>query len=216
MKSQKKKKFRLVQENFPQLPLITYILSLRRMLADCRTILDLGCGASSPIRYIDGKTLGCDLNKSLIKSAIMNRTHDSFKIEDVTKINNFFKPKSFEAVVALDVIEHLPKMEGKKFIKTMESIASKKIIIFTPNGFLPNKLEDLDEHLSGWTVEEMEAYGFRVFGMYGYKGLRCEGQELRFKPKFFWGIISEITQWVYTWYNPRHAAAIFCIKDIKS
>ena len=40
----------------------------------------------------------------------------------------------------------------------MEKVARKKVIVFTPNGFVPQRPYDgnpFQEHLSGWSVDEI-------------------------------------------------------------
>jgi len=44
--------------------------------------------------------------------------------------------KSFDIVIAMDLIEHLPKSDGYKLLYEMERIARKACMIMTPNGFV--------------------------------------------------------------------------------
>jgi len=115
------------------------------------------------------------------------------------------------------LIEHLPKEDGKKLINLMENIAKKKIIIVTPNGFLPQKSYDnneLQEHVSGWTVAEMRQAGFQIIGINGYKNLRGELAKLKYKPEWFWMRISDISQLV-TRRWPNKAFELLCVKTQK-
>ena len=128
-----------------------------------------------------------------------------------------FREKSFDCVLASDVIEHLTKEDGQKLIKVMENLATKKVIIFTPNGFLYQPAHDGNEyqkHLSGWSVKEMKNLGYRVIGINGWKPLRKEFAEIRFKPVFIWIIISNLTQ-ILVRYFPSHAFAILCVKEFQ-
>ncbi len=56
----------------------------------------------------------------------------------------------------------------------MKKWARKKIIITTPNRYLwqDGYINSMQEHKSGWTVEELQNLGFKVFGMNGWKNLR--------------------------------------------
>ena len=69
----------------------------------------------------------------------------------------------------------------------MERLASKLVVIFTPNGFLPQKSKDgdLQQHLSGWTAQEMREHGYNVIGMFGRKSLRGEYHRLVHQPRTF-------------------------------
>ena len=69
-------------------------------------------------------------------------------------LTDIFARNNSNACVALDVIEHLVKPDGIKLMRDMETIAAKKVIFFTPCGFLPQHHttnDDLQEHLSGWS-----------------------------------------------------------------
>ncbi len=97
----------------------------------------------------------------------------------------------------------------------MEKIAKKKIIIFTPNGFLPQGKYDDNPwqiHRSGWTSKEMENKGYKVIGINGWKPLRGEYANLLFKPKVLWRIISDFTQLIVK-RHPKNAFQILCVKE---
>jgi SAM-dependent methyltransferase len=205
---------RIAKAMFPNIPTANFYSFLKKQLHSCETILDLGCGSNSPIRFVSAKKHGVDISKSVIEIAAKKRTHDRFSVLDVNKINTKFVSCSFDAVVAIDLIEHVTKEDGARLLKKMENIARKKVIIFTPNGYLSQEAKVRhDRHLSGWTASQMGKMGYKVYGMYGSKFLRKEKHEIRFFPKFFWAIISEIIQWVYVIYFPEKAAAILCIKE---
>lgn len=207
----------LVKEIFPKIPFLLFILQLKRVLGDCHTVLDIGCGSLSPLRFINAQKHGLDIDKLSLNKARKANTHESYSVVDAREVSSYFLPKSFDAAVALDVIEHLSKKEGHRLIASMEIIARKKIIIFTPNGFHYQYKKNLpwEEHESGWDFEEMQRLGFKVIGIFGYKKLRGEYHKLRFKPEVFWGLISELTQWFYTRWYPKQATALLCVKDIE-
>jgi len=215
-----KNTFRMFKEVFPNVSFISYISELRKMLKDCRTVLDLGCGAWSPISFLDFEySLGVDGCESSMAEAENRGTHDEFYRGNVQEIVDKFADKHFDCCVALDIIEHLSKEDGYKLVRDMEKIAQKKVVIFTPNGFVSPYQSgdvDLEEHLSVWSVDEMKKLGYRVLGVYGDKLLRGKAHGLRFRPRIVWGIISELTQRLYARSCPKRAAAILCIKNIKS
>lgn len=51
---------------------------------------------------------------------------------DIKKVSDIFIPKSFDVVMAFDVIEHLEKADGKKLLSDMEAIATKMVVVYTP------------------------------------------------------------------------------------
>ena len=147
-------------------------------------VLDLGCGDNSPLGFIERKRylVGVDgFKKSILKSKKLN-IHDKYLHKNILDVKKDFKKKSFDAVIALDVIEHLEKKDGYKLLKLMEHLASKKVILLTPNGFVNQTGEGngLQEHLSGWSVSDFKKLGFKVLGRYGIKGLRGEKAELKY------------------------------------
>ena len=119
-------------------------------------------------------------------------------------------------MLLLDIIEHFKKDRGYELVAKAERIAKKKVIIVTPNGFLPqqSKNGDLQEHLSGWNCEDMEKLGYSVAGLLGLKHLRGEYHNLRYQPKIFWGIVSELTQHFYARRHPKKACSLFCVKNL--
>ena len=204
------------KQHFPNLAYITYITTLRSLLEDCGTILDIGCGDSSPLQYVyDSKIIGVEGYEPSYKKALALRTHDKLHYLKVSDLKSSFKEGEFDACAALDIIEHLPKEQGWELIEAMERIARKKVLIATPNGFLPQMSRDgnLQEHVSGWTRDEFAHKGFTVFGMQGLKCLRTEYHALKYRPKIFWGIISEMTHYAWTRRHPDSAAALLCVKS---
>ena len=73
---------------------------------------------------------------------------------------------SFDIVVAIDLIEHLPLHEGYLLLYSMERLARKAVIIYTPNGFVwqpPSENNEFNAHVSGWSVGDFRRFGFKKF-----------------------------------------------------
>lgn len=188
-------------------------------LKDCTTVLDVGCGKDSPVQYFKSKKelVGIEAHEQAIKEAKRKKIHKEYYKRNVMDIDKLFAKNSFDAVIALDLIEHLSKKDGKKLINKMEDIAKKKVIVFTPNGFLPQAPYEgnpFQEHLSGWTVEEMKKRGYKVKGVNGYKRLRKSKGEIKYRPKIIWTIVSDISQWIVK-NHPKKAFQIICTKRIE-
>ncbi|RKZ45647.1 MAG: SAM-dependent methyltransferase [Candidatus Parabeggiatoa sp. nov. 3] len=161
--------------------------------------------------------MGIEKYKPDLESAKQSQTHDEFYELDALSCQEYFGENQFDVCVAFDVIEHLTKEDGLKLLADMEKMASKRVIIFTPNGFLPNQSVekgDFQEHLSGWDVDEMRKLGYNVIGLNGLKHLRTEVYRLKYKPQAFWAIVSWLTQF-YCRTHPHQAAGILCWKDTK-
>ena len=193
-------------------------LALRKALLGCQTVLDIGCGSAPTLRQLGvPRCVGLEGYRPEFEKAQRLNTQDEIICGDLRNLTQYFKPGQFDACIALDVIEHLPKEDGLKLMREMELIAKKKVVFFTPNGFLPQKQatdSDLQAHFSGWEAEEMKGHGYHVLGMLGPKSLRGEYHALKRRPKFFWGIVSTLDQIFRIHRRPEKAGAILCIKTL--
>lgn len=194
----------------------SFIFVLRSELEECQSFLDLGCGRDSPVKYFskEFRSVGVDLFKPSIEESRTKGIHDRYVLMDLRKLH--FKPKSFDAVLAIDVIEHLEKSEGEKLLGDMEKIARKKVIVFTPNGFIEQEEHNGNRyqvHMSGWSVSEMRERGYRVVGMRGFKPLRWKTAEIRYSPKSFWWVMSTLSE-LCTYHFPEYAFQLFCVKSV--
>jgi SAM-dependent methyltransferase len=197
--------------------LLMLVSEIRSTLKDCQTVLDVGCGNFSPLRFLpQSHVVGMDGYTPAIEEACRSGTHNEYFRGNVLQIGKLFPDRRFDACVALDVIEHLPKEDGWQMLTDMERLATKRVIIFTPNGFIPQNSQngDLQEHLSGWTAGEMRQRGYRIFGMYGPKSLRGEYHKIKHQPRAFWLLVSFLGHYFYTHSHPEKAAAIFCVKEL--
>ncbi|OGF32079.1 hypothetical protein A3H09_03100 [Candidatus Falkowbacteria bacterium RIFCSPLOWO2_12_FULL_45_13] len=185
----------------------------------CDTVVDLGCGRNSPIKAFSSQliySLGIDSHPASIADSWQAKIHNAYLAADLFDACRKMADNSFAGALALDVIEHLEKNDGRRLIGEMIRIAKKKVIIYTPNGFLKqDRLPDnpAQEHLSGWSAEEMGRLGFKVYGMSGFKFLRQERGGLKYRPRLIWRPISSLTQ-IPAYYLPRLAFQILCVKTL--
>ena len=115
-----------------------YEAELERAVGDCRTLLDVGCGAYSPIKEFSKKldATGVDGYAPSIERSRKDGIHKRYVQMNILDLRKRFDPRQFECVLASDVIEHLPKERGFDLLDQMEALASKRVIVFTPNGFV--------------------------------------------------------------------------------
>ena len=204
----------------------TQISCLQKALADCHSVLDLGCGPSSPIQYIHHlkKTVGVEIFPPYLQASQKNHIHHSYIAQDISKLD--LPEKSFDAVVLIEVIEHLEESSSQKILQQAERWARKKVIVTSPNGFIPQKAVDnnpYQEHLSGWPLKTMKNLGYHCQGLCGLKVLRQEVQDdtmdssiltsIRWHPRLFWFIIATLSQSI-TYYFPKNAFGLFSIKRV--
>jgi SAM-dependent methyltransferase len=185
----------------------------------CESLLDVGCGFLSPVRLLErrpSRMVGIDGSPEVIEQSRSHNIHDEYYVMDALRIAERFPPRSFDCVLACDVIEHLKEEDAERLMAQMEQLARRKVIIYTPNGFLAQGDEygnALQRHLSGWTAEQMKARGYRVIGIRGLKLLRGEMAKLRWRPALVWECISLLSQLV-TERRPSLAFGLLCVVDI--
>lgn len=188
---------------------------LCRALTGCDTVLDIGCGTDSMMQNVARKHRVIGLDRYM-PSLLANRARGCYSgwIQgDLLALP--IGDQSVDAVVSLDVIEHLEKEEGIALLKRLESVARRRVVVLTPNGFVPQPANDnpWQLHKSGWTVEDFESLGYRVSGVYGWKRLRGPYAKLRYRPRLFWDVVSAISH-LFTAGNPRCAFHLLAVKSV--
>lgn len=198
---------------------------LQRELKGCESVLDIGCGPSSPLQHCRNikYSVGVEAFEAYLKESEKKKIHTEYigkKIEEVD-----FPENSFDAVIMIEILEHLPENTGLEILKKAEKWAKKKIIVSSPNGFIPQKELDnnpLQKHLSGWDFKKMKKLGFKIYGLAGLKylwqELECNTmsvestQRIKFHPKPFWLVATALTQ-LLTYYVPAHSFGVFSVKS---
>jgi SAM-dependent methyltransferase len=190
------------------------------LLTDCRSVLDVGCGEKGTlVRRVPGieYAFGVDL-KIPSEDADVPR-HAAYRELDVRSIASHFEPRSFDCVIALDLIEHLTRTDGERLLDGMERIARKRVIVFTPNGFLhqpPAPDNPYQEHLSGWRIRDFKRRGYDVVGINGWRRLRGPYARLRWcRPEPLWWRLSNFSQLLVE-SHPRWAFQLLCRKEIST
>jgi hypothetical protein len=192
----------------------------REVVGSCKTLLDIGCGFDSPVKRFSHRlerTVGVDLFAPYISQSREAKIHTEYHQIDALDVESKFGARSFDCVVAVDLIEHLEKPQGERLLEVMERVARRKVIVFTPNGFVPQEAYDhnpYQAHRSGWDLREMRERGYRMWGVHGWKPLRGERSEPRWKPYRLWATIALWTQPLVE-RRPQHAFHILCVKDMQ-
>jgi len=193
---------------------------IKKNIKGQQSILELGAGVNSYIRQLDNsiKITAVDLFEPSIQFSLNNKLYDFFIIGDVNNLTDYVPQKSFDTVVAFDLIEHLTKEDGLRLIENMIMVAKHNIIIYTPNGFLPQPSHGnnpFQEHISGWTFNEMKKLGFNVYGIYGHKKLRKIYALPTIKPYFIGNFISNLSMLFLRLFNREDLSfSILCIKTV--
>lgn len=133
------------------------------------SVLDVACGLSFKSKFIPAQIrVGVDIHEEYFKHIEIDVPYAVVKY-DVRKLDEIFIPKSFDIVIALDIVEHLEKEESLKMMAYCEQIARKAVIIETPEGYVPQNMDiqghgadEWQTHRCGWEVEEFENMGYKV------------------------------------------------------
>lgn len=186
---------------------------LKKELQNCDVILDLGCGNNSVLRYIPKKkySIGIEVFLKSIKESRSKQIHDEYIQNDIRAI--CIKPKSVDAIIILEVIEHIERSEFIQLIAKLRTIARKKIIVSTPNGFVDQEEYDdnpYQKHRSGWKIEELQDYGFSDF--HGVGGLKRFGRGNNSQLLFL--VIQCLPQKI-SYFFPRYANGIIAVMDLE-
>ncbi len=70
----------------------------------------------------------------------------------ITKDALPFKKKSFDVACAIDVLEHIPKKNRKKFIERLVNIASKKVVLSFPVGTIRHRI--YEKETQDWLIQK--------------------------------------------------------------
>jgi len=204
----------------------TVVNELQNELADSESVLDLGCGPNSPIQHVQNikYSVGVEIFEPYLKAATNKKIHTKYIQKDIMQVD--FEPKSFDAVIMVEVLEHLTPKDGHELLKKAEYWAKKKIIVTSPNGFINQKEVDRNpyqKHLSGWDYKKMHSLGFTSRGLAGLKILRREVQDdtmgdnlltsIKLRPKLFWFIVATLSQ-IICYYMPNYAFELFSVKKL--
>jgi SAM-dependent methyltransferase len=156
---------------------------LKSELADCKSVLDLGCGQSSLLQYVRhlDYSLGVEYWQPYIDESRYRQIHTDYMQADINDV--WFDPGTFDAVMLVDVLEHIDVMNANRLFLKMSTWAKKKVIIIVPNGDMPQEDpygdgNEKQRHISQWSPETLKNRGYEVRGFGGWKPLRGDGAEI--------------------------------------
>jgi hypothetical protein len=190
---------------------------LARDLADCDTILELGCGRNSPVLQVGlGKrTVAFDIWQPYVTMHQQRGSYLACVCKDILAMG--YPEKAYDAVVICDVLEHLRREEvvRRDLFALMEKAARKKVIIFTPNGFMENDCVDDDPyqaHVSAWEPADYTSRGYSVKGATGIRWILGKASLPKWHPYSLWAIVAMASQ-PYIFSHPKWAWHSYAVKE---
>jgi SAM-dependent methyltransferase len=114
------------------------IVSEIKMIAKNTKVLDVGSGGLGIAPYLKQKVVGLDKDFHPPYHKLLNKIKGN-------ALRLPFKDRSFDVVITVDMLEHLPKSDRQKAISEMIRVAEKYVIIAVPCGKLA---EDQDKRLN--------------------------------------------------------------------
>ncbi len=198
------------------------VYHLRCLIRRNASVVDLGCGPSSPLRFVrKGRSLGVDAGKDAIAESKRQNIFSDYLVADITK--HKFTQK-FDVACAFDVLNMLDKKDSLKLLNKMEHMA-KRVVVLVPNGVLaePANMEAVAKskyktefkylrYRSSWTAKEMRRLGYKVIGINGLKLLRTSNAVPRIP--IIGVLLSDFSQY-FVQYFPSMAFHLLCYKDVK-
>ena len=200
-------------------PFTYYGILSRIMAKNVSTILDVGCGRGESTAILNHRNnfriLGLDGFMPYISECKKKGFYDNLILTDINKLP--VKKKSFDIILCLQVIEHLPKEKGLELLMLMEELGKKQVIISTPMGVHRQEKYDgnpLQEHQSFWLPNDFKKYGYKVINQ-GFKPLYGEKDNVEFL-----GLASNIVSLLACFMHPliqffpKQAAQMICVKNL--
>jgi SAM-dependent methyltransferase len=139
---------------------------------DGKTIIDIGCGfgtwghaiRSFVFRGGDKAYLvGCDIFRPFILKNKKYNPYDDLVLCDARHLP--FQRKCADIVLSLEMIEHLDKELGFKFLENLDVLSKDRILVSTPYGYLEQHDTDetqFEEHKSVWYAKDFKKKGYIV------------------------------------------------------
>jgi hypothetical protein len=127
-----------------------------------------------------------------------------------------FRVDAFDVIVASEVIEHIKKAEGENFLKVVEKVSKKRVIISAPNGEWPDnpthykngKVNIYENHKSFWTPKDFAARGYCVHAI----GLKLDSPS---GGPLIKQIISGLDYLLFpSWFIPQLGKHLVAFKDV--
>lgn len=137
-----------------------------------KVVLDLACGEGYGSALLKkagaARVVGVDVSSSAIDKAVatFSASGAEYVVADVAQIEKLFASGTFDVVVSIETIEHVPDHE--QFLRSIVEVAKRDAIIYItcPNDYwyYPNDEQKNPYHLRKYTFEQFADVTTRIIG----------------------------------------------------
>jgi len=138
-----------------------------------KTVLDCGCGKGVWTYLLrsdrNGESawmVGLDIEKRWINHCKQYNIYNDLILAHASYLP--FRNKSFDFVLASELIYYMSKKQGERFLNEIDRICKSRAVVTAPNGPWPHYCDERDRHRSTWSVTDFVSRGYRLHGL-GFK-----------------------------------------------
>lgn len=151
--------------------MLSYIVLPEIATSSKKQFLDVGCGFGTWGKLVRRGSyasylIGLDIWKPYLAKLKEQRVYDDLVLADAANLP--FNERSFDVVIACEIIEHLPRERGPLMRIQCERVAREKVILSTPNYHLRQRearSNPFEEHVSFWKDSDFKKAGYKVRGV---------------------------------------------------
>lgn len=134
-----------------------------------KSVVDLGAGKfeylTHPTHPAVQERIGLEIHAPYLKTVPPGVTPILGDMRDWKKL---IPEHARDVALMIDTLEHIPKEDGEKMLAELTA-EFRKVLVFTPLGFMPQDHRQVwerdnvhQDHVSGWTSEELQKFGFQT------------------------------------------------------
>ncbi|TXI17957.1 MAG: class I SAM-dependent methyltransferase [Nitrosomonas sp.] len=92
-------------------------------------------------------------------------SYNNLMIGDALELLPTLSGRSYDLVLAIDILEHFDKEEGYVFLQECQRVCRGFVLVSTPREFIEQEIpaNPLENHRSHWTENDLKHLGFNTF-----------------------------------------------------
>lgn len=138
-----------------------------------KIVVDFGCGFGRwghlvrtfvEIGGNEAQMIGFDVFSPYLKNLKKYNPYDELILCDARHLP--FRKKAVDISLAFEILEHMEKREGPRFLQSLEEVSKEAIVMTFPSGRY--KQDEVDgnvfqKHRSAWSAKEIRKHGFSAY-----------------------------------------------------